>query len=400
MTLYGLLGAARDGGFPRYLRPSAARRAHRTLRPERLQGGFVYHDGVDDDSRLVVTVVRTALASRAVAVTRVRATRLLTEAGRVCGLEAQDERGGSTLRIGSRTVIDATGATGGSRGPFAAEGGGAAVTPSLGIHLVVARDRIPGEFGLTIRVPGRVVFLVPWDRFWIVGTTDHPYSGPIDHPQASRAEVDELLGAINATMDVGLRREDLIATYAGVRPLAGDDTGSTVRASREHVIAEPIPGLITIRGGKYTTYRRIAEEVVDRLTGSSGSGTERLRLLGAGAGEPGDVELPAGLRSRYGSEAAEVLAMARERGLDGRLHPDLDVIEAEVAWAVERELALSLDDILARRLRLAIQIPDHGASVAGRAAAIVAPLLGWDDARAAAEATAYVESATAEYGVP
>jgi glycerol-3-phosphate dehydrogenase len=400
MTLYGLLGAARDGGFPRYLRPSSARRVHQHLRPEGLRGGFVYHDGVDDDSRLVVTVARTALASGAVAVTRVRATALLTEGGRVCGLDAQDVLDGTALRVTTRTVIDATGATGGAGGPFAAEGGGARVTPSLGSHLVVARDRIPGEVGLTIRVPGRVVFLVPWGRFWIIGTTDHPYSGPTDRPRAPGADVDELLGAINATMDVGLRREDLIATYAGVRPLAGDDSGSTVSASREHVIGEPVPGLITIRGGKYTTYRRIAMEVVDRATGRKGSRTDELPLLGAGGAQPGADEALDGLRGRYGGEASEVRAFARERSLEARLHAGSDVIEAEVAWAVEREQALSLDDILARRLRLAIQIPDHGASVARRAAAIVAPLLGWDDARAAAEAATYVESATAEYGIP
>jgi glycerol-3-phosphate dehydrogenase len=242
MTLYGLLGAARDGGFPRYLRPSSARRSHPTLRPDRLRGAFVYHDGVDDDARLVVAVVRTALVSGGLAVTRLRGTALLTESGRVCGLEAQDVLDGSTLRIATRTVVDATGATGGAGGPFAAEGGGARVTPSLGIHLVVARDRIPGQIGLTIRVPGRVMFLVPWGRHWIIGTTDHPYAGPTDRPRASSAEVDELLGAVNATLDVGLRRDELIATYAGVRPLAGDDTGSTVRASREHVIAQPVPG--------------------------------------------------------------------------------------------------------------------------------------------------------------
>jgi glycerol-3-phosphate dehydrogenase len=248
-----------------------------------------------------------------------------------------------------------------------------------------------------------VVFLIPWDSHWIIGTTDHPYHGPTERPHASRAEVDELLGAINATMDVGLTRDDIIATYAGIRPLAGGDEGSTVRASREHQMREPVPGLVTIRGGKYTTYRRIGAEVVDRIVGSAArrSTTDRLPLVGAGGASPtaSDGGLSP-LGRRYGSEAPAVLAYARERGMEGRLCQASDVIEAEVAWAVERELALSLDDILSRRLRLAIQLRDHGAAVAPRVATIVAPLLGWDEARANAEAAGYVETSATEYGVP
>jgi glycerol-3-phosphate dehydrogenase len=401
MTLYGLLGAARDGGFPRYRRPSMARRLHPALRELRLKGGFVYHDAVDDDARLVVAVARTAMASGATVVTRVRASALRTHTGRACGVEANDVPSGETVSIRAGTVIDATGATGGPGGPFASEAGAVPVTPSLGIHLVLRRDRIRGEAGLTLRVPGRVVFLVPFDRHWILGTTDQPYEGPTERPRASALEVDELLSAANDNLDVGLTRDDVVATYAGIRPLAGDDSGSTVRASREHAIAEPVPGLITIRGGKLTTYRQIAAQVVDRVTSSRRSLTNRVGLVGSGMESQSDRSpLLSSLRGRHGSEAAAVLAYGRDRDLLEPLHPGADVLEAEVAWAVERELALSLDDVLARRLRLAILTPDHGSSVAERTARIVAPLLGWDADRCRAEVASYTTSSASEYGVP
>jgi glycerol-3-phosphate dehydrogenase len=168
---------------------------------------------------------------------------------------------------------------------------------------------------------------------------------------------------------------------------------------------------VTVRGGKYTTYRRIAADVVDAALGERSarlrSATHDLVLVG-GAGTAGtngqakdlDAQTLAALTGRYGSETSELLALGAERGLLGRLHPDADYLEAEVAWAVERELALSLDDILARRLRLAIEAADHGASVAPRVAAIVGPTLGWDDERQATEVATYTASAEREYGVP
>jgi glycerol-3-phosphate dehydrogenase len=262
-----------------------------------------------------------------------------------------------------------------------------------------------------MRIPGRVLFLIPWGRRWIVGTTDHPWDGPVDRPTAPGDQVDEVLANLNATIDPPVSRGDVIATFAGIRPLAASADGSTVTASREHVVDSPMPGLLAVRGGKYTTYRRIATDVVDAALGSrakgSASRTADLVLVGGGpapaaadAPDGLDPEVSAALIGRYGSETPQVLALGAERGLLGRLHPDADHIEAEVAWAVERELALSLDDILARRLRLAIETVDHGASVAPRVAAIVGPLLGWDDARRAAEVAAYTASAEREYGVP
>jgi glycerol-3-phosphate dehydrogenase len=408
LVLYGMLGA----GFPRYLTPGAARRAIPALRTDRLRGAFVYRDGVEDDARLVVAVARTAIQRGGVLATRVRATGLTTGAdGRATGVEAVDLVSGETLPIAAETVIDATGATGGPGGPFAEHAGEVRVMPSLGIHIVLDRARIPASGGLTMRIPGRVLFLIPWGRRWIVGTTDHPWDGPVDRPTAPVDQVDEVIANINMTIREPIGRADVIATFAGIRPLAASADESTVTASREHVVDSPMPGLLTVRGGKYTTYRRIAMDVVDAALGDRRrqhpSMTADLVLVGGATaptlpGVPADLDaaILAALVGRYGSETADVLALGVERGLLGRLHPDADHIEAEVAWAVEHELAWSLDDILARRLRLAIETADHGVSVAERVAGIVGPMLGWDDGRRAAEVAAYAASAEREYGVP
>jgi glycerol-3-phosphate dehydrogenase len=407
LVLYGLLGA----GFPRYLTPGRAKRAIPALRPERLRGAFVYRDGVEDDARLVVAVARTAVERGGVLATRIRATGLTTGPdARATGVEALDVVSGEELRIAADTVIDATGATGGPGGPFARHAGEVKVMPSVGIHIVLDRARIPASGGLTMRIPGRVLFLIPWGRRWIVGTTDHPWDGPVDRPTAPADQVDEVLGNLNETIDPPVSRADVIATFAGIRPLAASADESTVTASREHVVDSPMPGLLTVRGGKYTTYRRIAKDVIDAALGpktkGSPSRTADLVLVGGGAAAATDApsgldpEVSAALVGRYGSETPQLLALGAERGLLGRLHPDADHIEAEVSWAVEHELAMSLDDILARRLRLTIETADHGASVAARVADIVGPALGWDDDRRAAEVAAYTASTEREYGVP
>ena len=427
LTLYGLLGSSRGAGFPRYLGPARARLEHPALKASGLRGAWAYHDGIEDDARFVVAVARTAMAAGTVIVTRMRAVELSVTGGRADGAIVEDALTGERHLVRAASVVDATGVTGGDGGPFGLTPSGATM-PSRGIHLVVPRSRIPGSSGLTIRIPGRVVFLIPWGNQWIVGTTDHDHTGSTERPQATGAEVHELLAALNGVLDVGLDRSDVVATFAGIRPLVGGG-GSTVTASREHRIGSPMPGVFTVRGGKFTTYRRMAEQIVDRVRAASGqrtgpSVTSTTPLIGAGPsavtargtvaqqapGEmlPGHVEVDpptlAHLHARYGSEADAVLALGRERGLLRRLHRDALYLEAEVAWAVERELAISLDDILARRLRLAFEVRDHGASVAERVATIASASssggLPSDISAARAAAADYADAAQREYGVP
>jgi glycerol-3-phosphate dehydrogenase len=291
--------------------------------------------------------------------------------------------------------------------------------PSRGAHLVVARDRIPVRYGLTIRVPGKVVFLVPWPDFWLVGTTDAPFEGPPERPVASAAEIDRLLEAVNHSLAVDLGRADIAGTFAGLRPLVGNARdASTVKVSREHKVRVDGSGLVRISGGKYTTYRVMAADAVDAALGEPGrhdrpSATAALPLRGAAAqadldrlaaslaaAHGVDIGVARRLVDRHGMDASEVVALGAAEDLLRPIVAGRPHLEAEIVWAVREEGALSLDDVFARRTRLAPELPDRGAAVASRVAALVGAELGWDLARQAAEIAAYLETARREYGVP
>jgi glycerol-3-phosphate dehydrogenase len=419
MTLYDVLGARRDGGWHRHLSVPEVLELTPSMRRTGLRGGLLFHDGVEDDARYTLAVARSAQEDGATVVTRARAESLIEEGGRVVGARVCDGLSGRTLEVRARIVIDATGVWGADpESPLS--GGTTRLLPSRGAHLVVPRDRIPSEVGLTIRVPGKVVFLVPWPHFWLVGTTDAPYGGPIDRPTAGRDEVDELLGAVNHVLDLGLDRSDVVGTYAGLRPLIAPSSGSTVTASREHRVTVEPTGLVRVSGGKYTTYRLMAEQTIDAAVRALGedprsrpTGTVTRRLVGA-ADRPeldrltAEIAADAGLEpgvaarlvARHGTEAPELVALGRELGLLGTLVDGDDFLEVEVAWAARHELALSLDDVLARRIRLVHELPDRGASIAPRVAAILGAELGWDEERRGHEVDAFLAGAAREFAIP
>lgn len=412
---YDLLGSARRGGRSRHLGVRGTLELAPPLRREGLRGGIVYHDGVEDDARYTIAVARTAVERGAVALTRVRAEAPWLEGDRIAGVHARDGLSGETLDIRAGHVIDATGVwEARPDGPF----GGVRLVPSRGSHLVVPRERIPVRHGMTIRVPGKVVFLVPWPDFWIVGTTDAPYDGPPERPRASAEEVRRLIEVVNATLDVDLTHADVAGTYAGLRPLVGEARdGSTVKVSREHRVSVEPNGLVRIGGGKYTTYRLMARDAVDAALGDGArarpSATGDLPIRGAAARADLDAlatrigrdhglapEVAARLVERHGTEAGAIVAIGSSEGTLTPLVPGRPFLEAEVGWAAREESALSLDDLLSRRFRLAMELPDRGAAVAGRAAELLGAELGWDAARQAREVEAYLASAEAEYGVP
>jgi glycerol-3-phosphate dehydrogenase len=421
LTLYDILGARHDGGWHRRLSRSDTLELAPTLRTEGLHGGLLYHDGVEDDARYTLAVARSAVAAGGTAVTRVRATGLRagSTAGSIEAVRARDVLTGADFEIRTRAVVDATGVWE-ARADHPFGGGSLRILPSRGAHLVVPRARIPNQVGLTIRVPGRIVFLVPWPEHWLIGTTDAPYEGPDEHPAADPWEVTHLLDTVNATMDVDLRREDVVGTFAGLRPLIAPSDGSTVKASREHRVSVEANGVVRIGGGKYTTYRVMASDVIDAALGRDGakarpSRTVDHRLAGA-ADRPELDRLAAGLGAdpglsavgpgaadrlvaRHGIEAPALLGLARSLDLVRPLVAGRPFLEAEVPWAARHELALSIDDVLARRTRLAQELPDRGAAVAPRVASLLATELGWDEARQAREVEAYLETARREFSV-
>ena len=419
MTLYDALGARRDGGWHSHLSTPETLERTPSLRPAGLHGALVYHDGVEDDARYALAVARTAQRDGATVVTRAPADGLIEESGRVVGARVRDGIGHDVIEVRARTVVDATGVW--AADPSAPlSGGSTPIVPSRGAHLVIRRDRIPSSVGLTIRVPGKVVFLVPWPGHWLVGTTDAPYHGPIDRPTAGADEVDELLAAVNRVLDVDLKRDDVLGTYAGLRPLVAPSGGSTVTASREHRVAVEANGLIRIGGGKYTTYRIMARDAIDaavrglRLQPTDRpSRTATLALVGAAEREVLDAlaarlaadhalapAVAARLVDRHGTQAAAVAATGSAEDLLAPLGPGIDQLEAEVAWAAREEFAQSLDDVLARRMRLVHELPDRAASIVPRVAEILGRELGWDAARRDREGAAFLVSAQREYSVP
>ena len=421
LTLYDILGARRDGGWHRRLTKTETLDLAPTLRHEGLRGGLLYHDGVEDDARYTLAVTRTAVAAGTVAVTRVRASGIRSDPGSqaIQAVRATDLLGGDEFEIPTQAVVDATGVW--AADPDHPLGSGSLhILPSRGAHLVVPRARIPNKTGLTIRVPGKIVFLVPWGEHWLIGTTDAPFEGPAAHPTADGWEVDKLLDTVNATMDVNLGREDVVGTYAGLRPLIATSSGSTVKASREHRVTVESNGVVRIGGGKYTTYRVMALDVIDAVLGRDAakarpSQTVDWRLVGAA--EPDalariSAELTTisavqeigplaatQLVARHGTEAPAVVALGAELDLLQPLAPGRAFIEAEVAWAARQELALSLDDVLARRTRLAQELPDRGAAIAPRVAQILGAELGWGEARKSIEVQNYLASARREFAV-
>jgi glycerol-3-phosphate dehydrogenase len=421
LTLYDVLGGRLDGGRHRHLGVAAALEQAPSLRRAGLQGALVYHDGIEDDARYALAVVRTAQRRGALAVTRAQALGPLGTTQRadgwIDGARVRDMLSGAEIEVRAERVIDATGVWAARGGPFGA--GSVGLLPSRGSHLLVRRERIPSRMGMTIRAPGKVVFLVPWPGHWVIGTTDAPYHGPVDRPSASPAEVDEILAVVNRRLDVDLTHADIVGTYAGLRPLvAPRRDGSTLKVSREHRVRVEADGVVRIAGGKYTTYRVMARDAVDAALGPyearrRPSASAALTLVGAAdpdalgalahelvtsAGLP--IQVAQGLVGRHGTEATGVVALGRDLDLLRPLGAGIDVLEAEVAWAAREELALSLDDVLARRTRLAQELPDRGGSVAGRTAAILGAELGWEPGRIEREVPAYLASAHREFDVP
>lgn len=406
LTLYGALGAARDGGWPRFLTRRTALALSPALRPKRLRGAYVYTDGVEDDARLVLAAARTARRAGAVILTRAEAGSV--SEGSPALIEVRDRLGVATPTVRARTVIDATGASQPD----------VDTVPSRGSHLVVPRERIPTEMGMTIRVPGRVIFIIPWGRHWIIGTTDVAHSGRTHRPSATRDEIEYLLGFTNEALDVALTMDDVVATYAGIRPLAARDRGgivNTVRASREHRIHRR-GSVVSVRGGKFTTYGVIGREAVDAALGRSkttrrGAATQPL----VGAGSRAELAMVCGtletryrlaatlaerLVSRHGTHALDVARDSVRAGLLRPLGTATDYLEGEVLWAARQEWALSVDDVLSRRTRLAIEARDHGQSVAERVAEILGDVLGWSSAQRQVAVAEYRRQSQREYGVP
>ncbi|WP_432921409.1 glycerol-3-phosphate dehydrogenase/oxidase [Microbispora sp. CA-135349] len=417
VLLYDTLGGARALPRHRQLSHSRALREAPGLRSDALVGAIQYYDAQVDDARFTMMLARTAMQYGACVTTRTKVTGFLREespdgGGRVTGAVVRDLEGGAELRVRARQVINATGvwtdeiqrlagASPGSRGSVS-------VQASKGVHLVVPREKIRLDTGLILRTEKSVLFVIPWGPHWIVGTTDTPWDLDKVEPAPTRADIDYILEHVNAVLRTPLTHDDVEGVYAGLRPLLGGSGSETVKLSREHAVIRPEPGLVIVAGGKYTTYRVMAKDAVDVAVADLGqkvpaSVTDRVPVLGAAGFEAlrnnrrrlaGRAGLPVArvehLLGRYGSCVEEVLALIEaDPGLGEPIPGGQGYLKAEAVYAVTHEGALHLEDVLVRRTRVFIEERDHGLAAAPEVAALIAPVLGWDDDRVREEIDAY-----------
>ncbi len=350
-----------------------------TIETEGLRGGVVYHDGQFDDARLLIHMAMTAADHGGVLANYMRVDGLLKdEHGFVSGVEATDLESGRRMSVEGRVVINATGAFSDHLRELDTPGVRPMIRPSQGVHIVLDRAFLPGDSA--IMVPhtddGRVLFAIPWQNRVLVGTTDTPVETVELEPRPFEEEIEFLLGhaARYLTKDPG--RDDVLSVFVGLRPLvdaSGGEDDETAQISREHTITISRTGLVTIAGGKWTTYRKMAEDVVDSAAALASLSlgecvTRTLRLHGY---EPTPERH--GALALYGSDAPRLERLiATEPGGADKIHPRLDAVVGEVVWAARHEMARTVDDVLARRTRALLLDARAAAEAAPRVAELLA----------------------------
>jgi glycerol-3-phosphate dehydrogenase len=415
-------------GMPahRHLTRTSARRLFPSLREDVLTGAIRYYDGQVDDARYVATMARTAASLGASILTSVKVTGLIRDAREVTGVRAVDQETGAGFEVSARTVVAATGVWSDDISALLGDDRPALrVRASKGVHLVLPRSAINGDAGLILRTPTSVLFVLPWGGHWIVGTTDSDWSLDRDHPAASARDIEYLLDQVNRWLDRPVSTSDIEGVYAGLRPLLAAEVRPgrsphsmdehTSKLSREHAVVEPMLGLMLVAGGKYTTYRVMAADVIDRAArrldpGVPASHTDELPLLGADGYRPlwsmrADVArrhgLPVGvlehLLERYGSLTTQLLDLiAGQPELGHPLDGAPEYLAAEIAYAASHEGALHLEDVLTRRTRISIETVHRGVDSAEHAARLMGAVLGWDDRTRAHEVEHYAARVAAE----
>jgi glycerol-3-phosphate dehydrogenase len=399
----------------RHLSRKRALREAPCLRKDALTGAIQYWDAQMDDARYTVTVVRTAASFGALAANRVEVTGFLRQGERVTGVTATDLETGNTFEVRAKQVINATGVWTDDTQAFADTRGQFHVRASKGIHLVVPRDRLPSQTGLILRTEKSVLFVIPWGRHWIIGTTDTDWTLAKEHPAASSRDIDYLLERVNSVLNSPLTREDVEGVYAGLRPLLSGESESTSKLSREHVVGHPVSGLVVVAGGKYTTYRVMAADAIDEaartldarvppsctaelpLTGADGYRAlwNQRRALAVTSGV--HVARVEHLLNRYGSCVHELLDMIRaDPSLGAPLPGADDYLAAEARYAVTHEGARHVDDVLTRRTRISIEAWDRGVSAAPVVAGLMADALGWGEEEQKREIELYLARVAAE----
>jgi glycerol-3-phosphate dehydrogenase len=399
LTAYDLLAGRSGFGRSKLLSRADTLRRLPTLRADGLRGGVVYHDGQFDDARLLIDLLLTAADAGAVVLNYAPVTALTHgPGGRVSGVVARDAETGREFAAAARVVVNATGAFCDGIRHLDDPAAPPLVSPSQGTHLVFDRSFLPGDSALLVpKTPdGRVLFVIPWHGHTLVGTTDVAIPAVPLEPRPSEQEIDFILETAGRYLAKPPTRADVLSTFAGVRPLVkAAGVARTATLSREHTLHTDRPGLLTITGGKWTTYRAMAEDGVN--VAAERAGLPRRACVTPHRpihGAPGDTKERCGPLAVYGSDAAAVRALQHDDPtLAAPLHPALPYTGAEVVWAVRTEMARTVEDVLARRLRALFLNAPAAIDMAPRVAGLMAHELGRDAAWQAGQVKAFAEVA-------
>ncbi|WP_175973830.1 glycerol-3-phosphate dehydrogenase/oxidase [Corynebacterium sp. Marseille-Q2823] len=417
-TLYDLMGGAKSVPMQKHLTRKGVLKVTPGLKEDAVVGGVRYYDTLVDDARHTMTVLRTAAEYGASVRTGTEVIGFEKDnRGRITAAKVRDLETGRETTVKGKVFINATGVWNDKIQDMAGAEGKFTVHASKGVHIVVPKDALDADAALCFVTEKSVLFVIPWGEYWIIGTTDTDWEKGLSlpDPAPTKADIDYILDQVNQRVRNKITREDIVGVYSGLRPLLSGKSDSTTNLSRNHAVARVAPGMVSVAGGKYTTYRVIGKDAVDLAAKELGfkvaeSVTERTPILGADGYHALANQVPALARrynldekriehllGRYGSLISEVLAPAAE---DASLLEPIPGAEsyiwAEARYAVTHEGALHIDDIVSRRLRVAIEFADRGVAAAQPIAEFVAPLLGWDQSDIEREVSHFKQHTEAE----
>ena len=410
LWMYDLMAGRRSVKRHKRISAQEAVRLAPTLRSAGLKEAFLYYDAQTNDTRLTMTVLKTAVQLGAVIANYAEVTGFTRSDGKLGGAVVRDMTNARQFTVAARHIINAAGVFAQEVMALSGDESKVSVEPSKGVHLVVPRERVRiGDTAVVLPETddNRILFVIPWEGRAVIGTTDTG-GGNLDRPQAQLDDVQYLLRHVNRYMDVNLTADDILNTYAGYRPLVKSRGGRTSDLSRTHVVVEEGNGMVTIVGGKLTTYRRMAQDTMDVIARRDSlprnHPTQRLPLSGAIDWRRVRSQVEARARRvglsddiiqhlcfDFGGQALAIIDLIEQDATLGqRLVPDLQYVRAEIVYICRNEMAITLDDVLSRRTRLSLEDRDRGAGIAEDVARVMGAALGWSAEQTHAAAEQYI----------
>ncbi|CAB4552824.1 MAG: FAD-dependent oxidoreductase [Actinobacteria bacterium] len=413
MWMYDITGGWRIGKIHRRLSAKKAFAHLPTMPREKLASAYLYFDAEADDARLVVAVLQTAAERGAVIANRCSVSSIDSTSTTSHTLTVVDTLTGQPFTVRTRSIINATGVWADDIRALDEKVHPDTIRPAKGVHLTVPWEKVRNDIAVVIPVPRdrRSLFVVPWIpngdgtyRFTYIGTTDTDYTGPVNDPQCTKDDIDYVLAALNASITTGVTTDDVTGVWSGLRPLVKSDaatTGRTADLSRRHKVVASAQGIVTVTGGKLTTYREMAEDAVDEvcrlLNVEKSSKTKTLSLHGARHSRPSSHPQDAHLHSRFGNQSSVLKKMMeQDPSLAKELVPGLPYLRCEAVYAVTHEMAVSVDDVLTRRTRARLLDRRACVAVVRDVASLIGPHLGWDDATKEASIAQFMDECARE----